>query len=148
MALSCDHIATGDNNLLVNGGFNGCMPNGNTCPDGSWVYDQGTSSSSISQSSTYYASSFNANCRSNKTCAQYNSFSAYAGVKQTVRNLSVGSLYILKLWVTSYNNVPPYGLRIMIDGVLKFNITAFYTGEVNEAYLAHADMHDVLSVGR
>ena len=130
MTLSCDHVVTANNNLLVNGGFDGCKDTGNTCPDSSWVFDQGTSDSPFGEGNTVFKSG--ARCRSNQICAQISCILKYAGFKQTVLNLIIGSQYILKFWVTSWNQRPFYGIQIMIDGVCKYNITTFYTGEVSE----------------
>ena len=54
-------------------------------------------------------------------CSKY-----YAGIKQTVSNLDVGSLYILTYWLTT-SNALPNGVQILIDGTLISNATSFWT---------------------
>ena len=126
---TCNHIDTAATDLLVNGGFDYCTVLALNCPYVSWQYDAGTAKgySASSPCGTFFSRFYS---RSDAPSVYLQCTKGYAGLKQTVLNLDVKGLYILTFWVTS-NPGFPNGIQILIDGMLKSNITGFQTGEDN-----------------
>ena len=125
---SCEHVAT---NLLVSGGFDDCSLTDISCLSGSWGVDKGTSPGAGICGTAFRNYSI---CHTSPQCVSFNCADVYVGIKQTVLNLDVSSLYILRIWVsTGLKNE----IRIMIDGVSISNMTGFDTGEYIYIYCLH-----------
>ena len=127
---TCNHISTAATNLLVSSSFDDCnLQKLNCLTPGSWQYDAGTAVGTT-VSSPCSTSFGRVACHSAAPCANLQCSQYYAGIKQTVLNLNVNTLYILTFWVATSNGLPN-GIQILIDGTLKSNITSFKTGEDN-----------------